>query len=218
MRERRSTRSRKRKENASGLREVGPGVFLDNETESKAKGSMVEETLGEEAESDRYTSGDKAVSLGAVITERGRNRREPLQKKRPAPSPSLKLTPVPMPEKKAKTDDEEIKIVITKGVEQLDTGAHGEEASTVEDKVKTLKDPGDGSPSKTAEPLHRSPEVELAKKAEGKPQGAPKQRVKEVKATEVQPHGKRVLDTVEPVPEARRLKGWSQKKRIPVQR
>ena len=42
-----------------GLREVGPGVFLDNETESKAKGRMVDETLGEEA--------DKAVTLGAVI-------------------------------------------------------------------------------------------------------------------------------------------------------
>ena len=41
---------------ASGLREVGPGVFLDNETESKAKGRMVDETLGEEAVSDRYTS------------------------------------------------------------------------------------------------------------------------------------------------------------------
>ena len=83
---------------ACGLREIGPGVFLDNE----AKGSMVDETLGEEAESERYTSGDKAVSLGAVITERGRNRQEPLQKKRPAPSPALTLTPVPMPKKKVK--------------------------------------------------------------------------------------------------------------------
>ena len=85
-----------------------------------------------------------------MITESGRNRREPLQKKRPAPSPALKLTPVPMPEKKAKTHDVEIKVEITKGVKQLDTDVHGEEALTVEEKEKTLKDPGDGSPSKTA--------------------------------------------------------------------
>ena len=35
---------------ARGLREVGPGVFLDNE----AKGSVVDETPGEEAESEKY--------------------------------------------------------------------------------------------------------------------------------------------------------------------
>ena len=59
--------------------------------------------------------------------------------------------------------------------------------------------------------------VELAKRAEGKPPQPPKQRVKEVKATEVQPHGKRELDTVEPVPEARKAQR-SQRKRISVQR
>ena len=189
---------------ARGLREIGPGVFLDNE----AKGSMVE-MPGEEAESERFTSGDKAVSLGAVITERGRNRQEPMQKKRPAPSPALTLTPVPMPKKKVKTDDGEIKVEIMKNVNPPDTDVHGEEASNV--KEKTPKDTGDGSSSKTAEPLHRSPEGELEKKAEGKPQGAPKQRAREVKATEVQPREKRVVDTVDPVPEARKAQKMESK-------
>ena len=158
--------------------------------------SVVDETFGDEAVSDRYTSEDKAVTIGAVVTERGRNRGEPLQKKRPAPSPSLKVAPVPMPEKKAKTGDVKIRDETPKDVRQ-------EMTQILEEKEKTPKEPGDGSPSKTAEPLHRSPEGELEKKAEGKPPEAPEQRVKEVKATEVQQHAKRVMDTVEPVPERR---------------
>ena len=98
-----------------------------------------------------------------------------------------------------------------KNMKPPDTDVHGEEASTV--KEKTPKDTGDGSPSKTAEPLHRSPEGEPVRKAEGKPQGAPKQRVREVKATEVQPRGKRVVDTVEPVPEARKAQRMESKEK-----
>ena len=68
---------------AHDLREVGPGVFLDNETESKAKRTVEGRERNEadpmnegEAMSDRHTAEDKKVmTIGAVILCRRRGQR-----------------------------------------------------------------------------------------------------------------------------------------------